>query len=391
MKRIASDQCNDVVVIGGGFYGCCLAIFLSDYYPEVMILEKEADLLTRASYINQARVHGGYHYPRSFLTALRSLINLPRFCLDFRDCIEDRFEKVYAIARNLSKVNAFQFRKFCERIGAPVKPAPKSIRRLFQEGLIEEVFSVKEYAFDALKLRRILKQRLQEHGVRIRLGTSVEKASPLEDDLIELTSGDGSSLVSRHVLNCTYANINTLLNRSGLPVLPLKHEVTEIALIEVPEELKNLGITVMDGPFFSTMPFPPLKVHSLSHVRYTPHEAWSDKEGFKEADRYLEGLRIRSNQVLMLKDAQRYLPMLAKARYLESLYEIKTVLVENEIDDGRPILMRQDPHLKNMTTIMGGKIDNIYDVLQALRNLNEYSRELGRIDPRRTASSRERQ
>jgi hypothetical protein len=67
-------------------------------------------------------------------------------------------------------------------------------------------------------------------------------------------------------------------------------------------------------------------------------------------------------------------PSLSKARYLGSLYEIKSVLVENEVDDGRPILMRTHPDLKNVTTIMGGKIDNIYDVLQALQRLDRFSR-----------------
>ena len=372
------DHYFEAVVIGGGFYGCCLAIFLSEYYPEVALLEKGSDLLTRASYVNQARVHGGYHYPRSFLTALRSLINLPRFCLDFRECIEDRFEKVYAIARDLSKINAFQFRKFCERIGASLKPAPQSVRRLFNEAMIEEVFCVREYAFDALKLRRILKQRLQRNGVKIYLNTEVQRVGLQRDDLIELKLGEGSSWSSRSVFNCTYSNINTLLNHSGLPLLPMKHEVTEIALLEVPDELNNLGITVMDGPFFSTMPFPPQGVHSLSHVRYTPHECWLDGEGFKEAYEYLDKSSIPSNYRLMCKDAQRYLPCLSKARYLGSLYEIKTVLTGNEIDDGRPILLRTHPEMKNLTTILGGKIDNIYDVLQALQGMERYARSGGK-------------
>ena len=32
-------------------------------------------------------------------------------------------------------------------------------------------------------------------------------------------------------------------------------ELAELALIEPPEELRPFGITVMDGPFFSCMPF----------------------------------------------------------------------------------------------------------------------------------------
>jgi len=374
MRESALNTYHDLVVIGGGFYGCCLAIFLSDYYPDVVLLEKGADLLTRASYVNQARVHGGYHYPRSFMTALRSLVNMPRFCLDFRECIVDRFDKVYAVARNLSKVNAFQFRKFCERIGAPIKLAPKSVRRLFNEAMIEEVFYVKEHAFDALKLRQLLKKRLQRSGVKVYLNTAVQKVCPLGDDLVELKLEDGTTWSTQQVFNCTYSNINTLLHCSGLSLLPMKHEVTEIALIDVPDELENLGITVMDGPFFSAMPFPPRKVHSLSHVRYTPHESWFDEKDFKEAYGYLEDLPVRSNYPLMWKDAQRYVPSLSKVRYLGSLYEIKSVLAENEVDDGRPILMRTHSDLRNLTTIMGGKIDNIYDVLQALQRLDNYSR-----------------
>jgi hypothetical protein len=52
-----------------------------------------------------------------------------------------------------------------------------------------------------------------------------------------------------------------------------------MALVEVPEPVRGLGITVMCGPFFSVMPFPPRGLHTLSHVRYTPHEAWSDAAG----------------------------------------------------------------------------------------------------------------
>ena len=37
----------------------------------------DADLMQRASYANQARVHNGYHYPRSLLTALGCLFIIP--------------------------------------------------------------------------------------------------------------------------------------------------------------------------------------------------------------------------------------------------------------------------------------------------------------------------
>ena len=79
----------DAVVIGGGFYGCVLALHLANSQRQrTVVLEAGPDLLRRASYGNQARVHQGYHYPRSLLTGLRSRVNFERFCEEFRDCID---------------------------------------------------------------------------------------------------------------------------------------------------------------------------------------------------------------------------------------------------------------------------------------------------------------
>ena len=75
----------------------------------------------------------------------------------------------------------------------------------------------------------------------------------------------------------------------------------------------------------------------------------------------------------MIRDAQRYLPCLGKSRYVDSLFEVKTVLVKNEADDGRPILFRQNHGIKNFSIIMGGKIDNIYDILQMLASIQTFA------------------
>lgn len=363
----------DAIVIGGGFYGCSLALFLAKRYRSVAILEKEDDLLTRSSYVNQARVHGGYHYPRSFTTALRSLINMPRFLLDFRDCIDDSFKMIYAIARQDTKSNAFQFRKFCERIGAPISPASSAIKQLFDYKMIEDVFMVQEYAFDASRLRAKMQQRLEEAKVDVRLSQQVLKMAAVDGGL-KLNLESGFEVFARQVYNCTYSQINHLLESSELPALPMKHEITEVALVQLPDELQGYGVTVMDGPFFSSMPFPARDAYSFTHVRYTPHENWVDSESsISDPHKYLQSLNLQSNFAFMLKDAQRYMPILAHTKYLSSLYEVKTVLVQNEQDDGRPILLRSNYGLNGLTIVMGGKIDNIYDVLQALNEIHSQS------------------
>jgi hypothetical protein len=133
----------------------------------------------------------------------------------------------------------------------------------------------------------------------------------------------------------------------------------------VPEALKGLGITVMDGPFFSLMPFPARNLHTLSHVRYTPHLHWNDAEGIDPYKKLMNYEQVtRTNR--MMRDVGRYMPAIMEAKYVKSLFEVKTILVKNEGDDGRPILFERHLELPGCYSVLGGKIDNIYDVWEKL-------------------------
>lgn len=358
-----------VAVVGGGFYGCTLAQHLrKEHGRQVILFERGSDVMQRASFANQARVHGGYHYPRSILTGYRSRANFQRFVDDFADCIVDDFDKYYAIARRGSNVTAAQFELFCRRIDAPVKRAPAAVRRWFNSDIIEDVFEVQEYAFDASTLAKMLRRALDECGVEIVLDAEVEGIRAQEGDALEVTyrrPGGRTRISADRVFNCTYSRTNRLLVEAGRPPLPLKHELTEMALVEVPPELERVGITVMCGPFFSLMPFPPRGVHSLSHVRYTPHCEWHDAPGepYHDAEARFESLTRRSRGASMIKDAERYLPAVHECRQVDSLWEIKTVLPRSEVDDSRPILMVEDERLPGLVSIMGSKVDNVYDML----------------------------
>ncbi len=148
-------------------------MYLSEYFArqghEVILSEKEEDFMQRASYVNQARVHNGYHYPRSILTALRSRVSLPRFYEEFHSCIDDTFDKYYMISQLQSKVSASQFEKFCQRIGAICEPAPPKITDLIDPNYIEAVFTTKEFVFDSVKLKKIMLDRIEDTGVKYKL------------------------------------------------------------------------------------------------------------------------------------------------------------------------------------------------------------------------------
>lgn len=366
-----TDTSQDAVIIGGGFYGAAIAIYLSRQrgFKRIMLIEREAALLTRASYNNQARVHNGYHYPRSFTTAYRSRINLPRFVRDWPDAVKQDFTKLYAIARSNSKVTAKQFERFCREIGAQIQPAEPVLRALFEPRLIEDVFLVEEFAFDSTKLALWAERELKECGVTILFRTqAMEIATQLNGKLQVIVKPDfgvEELVTCRYVFNCTYSGLNHF--KGDFPENPtcLKHEITEMALMQLPPALEGLGITVMDGPFFSLMPFPARGLHTLSHVRYTPHQYWNDEQGidpYQKLKQYDRATRVDR----MVRDVGRYIPKILDAKYVDSLFEIKTVLVKNEGDDGRPILFKKHLKLHGCYSILGGKIDNVYDVLEKL-------------------------
>jgi L-2-hydroxyglutarate oxidase LhgO len=187
----------DAVIIGGGFYGSAIAIYLAKNIGlrRVILLEREPELLMRASYNNQARIHNGYHYPRSFTTAFRSRINFSRFVLDWSQVVKQDFTKLYAIARYNSKVTAKQFERFCHEIGANIKPAGASLKQLFEPRLIEDVFIVEEYAFDSTRLAEWAVKELQDAGVEINCSTRALAISRSPDDksLIVATQSGGLS------------------------------------------------------------------------------------------------------------------------------------------------------------------------------------------------------
>ncbi|USP47579.1 FAD-dependent oxidoreductase [Alcaligenes faecalis] len=369
MTDIATDF--DAVVIGGGFYGAAISIYLAKQrkLKRVLLLEQESSLLKRASYNNQARVHNGYHYPRSFTTAYRSRINLPKFVRDWPEAVKQDFTKLYAIARRNSKVTAKQFERFCREIGATIQPADSTLRKLFEPRLIEDVFLVEEYAFDSTKLADWAEQELTACGVRVLTSTKAKAVlnglGSTLDVQMERPGGDTEQISCRYVFNCTYSGLNQISGNFPMLRTELKQEITEMALMKMPPELEKVGITVMDGPFFSMMPFPARGLHTLSHVRYTPHMHWCDQRGlnpYEELRKYPLDTRVDR----MVRDVSRYIPALLDACHVDSLFEVKTVLVKNEGDDGRPILFEKHTELLGCYSVLGGKIDNIYDVLEKL-------------------------
>lgn len=365
-----SARSYDLIVIGGGFFGLRIALFGREQLglDRVLLLERESETMSRASYVNQARVHNGYHYPRSILTAYRSRVSSAEWAAEYPDAIERDFTHYYAVARRLSKINARQFEVFVDRIGAPLNAVSDPMIADSFSPLIERAWEAEEWAFDARRLRAHVTARLEAvGGVDVKLGVAADRVRSNADGIsVETTQG---VFDSTRVVSSVYSQINSLHRASNLPVVPLQLELTEMSLVQLPERFRRSAFTVMDGPFFSIMPFPSRGLHTLSHVRYTPHLRWRDT-GADPDPRAIPSLdELRTNRTTfreMVADVRRYIPELAGMERIDSLYEIKAVLADQDQTDSRPILVRTEPELPGYVCIMGGKIDNVNDVLHEL-------------------------
>jgi putative FAD dependent oxidoreductase len=155
----------DKIIIGAGLYGLYAADYCAKRGERVLVLEYDAQPFMRATYINQARVHMGYHYPRSYATAIKSAHYFNRFNEDFGFCVHETFDQIYATSSRFSWTDAVQFQQFCDNAGIfceSVNP-----ERYFQDGMCDGAFLTQEYTYDAIILRDYFLEQLRGHGDRV--------------------------------------------------------------------------------------------------------------------------------------------------------------------------------------------------------------------------------
>lgn len=348
-----------VAVLGAGFYGLTIAEHIARRTKAyVEVFEKAEEVGTGASWANQARVHGGYHYPRDLRTAARSRIGLARFRQDFGSAVFDSFEMLYAISRENSKVTASQFQAFCSRISAPIAPASSKQKELFDFKYVEDVFLVDEPAFNSSTLLTESLQRAHAAGVVVMFSHEVFSVEKTSSKFI-LDGNQGLSNAYDFVVDCTYSGLGKLFAPAKNLSHILKLERAEIALVSVPAELEKTGVTVMDGPFFSVMPFPTKGLHSFTHVTYTPR--WS-----KRGSEVNERVQDSSAFSRMKMDAEKVLPILEEVQHMSSIFVDKAILTSTEIDDARPILISEEPGFEGYISVLGSKIDTVYDAIDSI-------------------------
>jgi hypothetical protein len=316
-------------VVGGGAYGCTIAVELARAGHRVDLYERYRGLLAGATRGNQGRLHAGYHYPRSPATAAASQADSVAFAERFPAAIDRSARHCYAVAKAGSLTGARDYLAFCGRLGGRHVVA--------DEPLLQGVsvcVRVPEAFIDVGRLRGLLAAQLRAAGAAVHLGEWVLPAV-LDADLVVMA---------------TYGQ--------GWPE-PLRWEVCEVALVELGGHYAGRSFVVMDGPFTSLDPVPGTGLHALYDVRASVHAANVGREPVIPG--HLAPLLDRgpvwtphSRREEMLATARRFFCRLGMPTPAGSLYTVRAVLPDVDATDARPTLFRQDGRVVH---VLAGKID----------------------------------
>tara|TARA_R110000824_G_scaffold73142_2_gene186383 strand:+ start:9666 stop:11402 length:1737 start_codon:yes stop_codon:yes gene_type:complete len=324
-------------VIGAGIYGITAAIKLKTIGFEVDIYESEDDIMKAASGINQYRIHRGYHYPRS-LDTIESCKNNEQSFIKYynQSIINGDIEHFYAIAKEDSLITPKQYLKSLDKAGLEwdiVDTLPNC----------DLTLKVNEKLYDPSSLKKICLNRIKGNGINLILNKRINIKSNLEKYKYKVYS--------------TYASLNELTDKKQ----DYQFELCEKPLFKLPKNYKNKSIVIMDGPFMCFDPLADTEFHLGGNVVHAIHVRNVGKKPeiprvYKE---YLNKGLIKNpkytNVNRFIESSKKFFPDIEQAKYIGSMYTIRTVLPNKDKTDERPTIVTQH---NNTFVLFSGKVGN---------------------------------
>ena len=240
-----------IAIVGAGIFGSSIALELDKKEFEVVLFEKEKDILLMASKNNHNRIHYGYHYPRSIDTTIQSLNGYSSFKEYYGDSLVSGFKNYYAIAKEGSLVSSEFYKKFCDTAGIPYECSYPD-QNLLDSNLVSDCFLTEEPVYDWKSLQNIIKHKISKSNIDLRISSDYLKSNEEFD----------------FVINCSYSDINKISKFHN--VRGLSYRKQDIIIPIFKSKMDRIGLTVMDGPFCSILPKgKELNKFLLYHAKYS--------------------------------------------------------------------------------------------------------------------------
>jgi hypothetical protein len=239
-------------VLGGGWYGCHITLRLAEMGHDVVLWESSNDLFSGASGANPARLHLGFHYPRSKLTRAMSQEHYSEFMGRYAHLTRGVPVNVYAVASNDSLVD---FGTYCQVLKGEVEYIT--------------IANTAEFGLENVEGAVLTGER----HIRIDLARAHFKKALHGKALFNLTCEDElDSPAFDYTIDCTFC----ALDARNID----RYEPCITALLSGPT---GRAITIMDGPFPSVYPWDESRLlSSLTSALHTPIKRCGTREEAEE-------------------------------------------------------------------------------------------------------------
>ena len=388
-EKYFTQKKKQYAIIGGGIYGCQIALSLSKVAnTEVTIYEKNDDILLGATKNNLWRIHRGYHYPRCKKTAENSMKSYPRFCDEYKEAVFN-YEHLYAIAKEDSKTTAEDYLKFMtdmslkytildtneQWLGKYDTGSYKEKKRdciatedkIFHHDQLSLLVKVEESLYDSRILASIIKDKIQKaNNIHLKLNHTIFWSLPVQEK--NNLPYDG------YILTTYYANNmfvrkqppQTMMKNDDEKLKQTKYEfqLCEVIYGELPDKYKDKSLIVLDGEFTSINPVPNSNLFGIYHVKHTKHISFVDTRINinKLPERYTSLINTGCKYVPeiskfkeVLRDSSKYFRDLKHFVYKGSTFtwRVKRVNVDNT--DSRYYDIKEVG--ENVWSVFSGKVD----------------------------------
>ena len=345
-----------VGIVGCGAFGAMIALRLAENGYNVTVFESKKECLQGASLNNQNRLHLGFHYPRDLETAKQCIKGFSRFCKEFSECIVSKFPNLYFIAKENSYTSEDEYVNFCSQLGIyseiiPLDKIPVQVENVSQAILCKEV------VYDCNILRKLIMDKINLSGVKLLTDTKVIKIQSHNEEY-ELTCSENNNYYFDHVINCTYADMNRLTSQLGHNLNILQYEYTMIPIIQ--SSIPKTGLTIMDGPFMTLLPYGNSNDYLLYHVDHSviarSNSTNLDSSWLNVDSSPIHDMDIKAHFNKMLVSCSYYVPELLNSNMSGYLQSPRVVMANSDKTDARPSII--NTYGKSYHTVFSGKIDH---------------------------------
>ncbi len=345
----------NVVVIGCGIFGAEIALNASNIGLSVKVFEANEDILLGASMNNQNRLHLGFHYPRDLETGIQSIRGFDLFKNKYEKCIQSNFLNTYFIASNNSLTDMDEYLIFCKELGVPFKNINSEDLPIKLEGVGRGI-SCNEVVYDCEMLRGIVQENIKKNNIDISLKSRVEKISK-NDGLFTLKITSGEEVDADVVINATYGASNYLTEQLGILVPERLYEYTVVPIVEL--DIDKIGITIMDGPFLTILPFGKTNKFLLYHVDLSVIDSEVNTklnlEWLSKKTSPLSKIDKKEYFNIMIEECSNFIPALKNSKLIDFLEGPRMVLPKRDESDERPSIIT---NTNDYIEVFSGKIDH---------------------------------